>query len=351
MIPDWYRDLYKIGSVVGAKAVTLRMTLAVGVPMIGGTLIGHPAAAVVGGATALFVTLSDIGHSPAARLGTMFAGWMVIALGGILGHELAYTPYSKEAVVLLCALLAGWASGSHPSIAAVTRYFAVAAAAGSGMRFTDTDVMASVVLGGVSAFTAALVVWKWFPIPAEDNVMDWRAGVWRACHGVDAGVRFTLCYGAAAAIALFAATALGVKESFWATLVVLMVMRREGTASLELTIHYAMGTIMGVVCSAVLLRLVDGPLVLAVLATLVAGFARVGFAVSPALGYMSFTMFMLFGLNVILASGGAMVPHLFETRLYDVTVGCLIALTATLAATYPRAGPPRSTSVLPGTST
>ena len=59
----------------------------------------------------------------------MFAGWAVILAGGTLGHLLGETPYSREAVVLLCALLAGWASGSHPGVAAVTRFFAVAAAA------------------------------------------------------------------------------------------------------------------------------------------------------------------------------------------------------------------------------
>src|SRR5262249_9027424 len=30
---SWYRDLYKIGSVAGAKAVVVRVTLAVGIPL------------------------------------------------------------------------------------------------------------------------------------------------------------------------------------------------------------------------------------------------------------------------------------------------------------------------------
>jgi uncharacterized membrane protein YccC len=334
--PRWYTDLYKIGSVSGAKSVFIRVGVAVGIPLIGGVLLGHPAAAVAGGATGLFVTLSDIGQTPNVRLGTMFAGWFAIVGGGALGHFLGDTPDGKEVVVLLCALVAGWASGSHPGIAAVTRFFAVAAAAGTGMRFADPDVMRCVVVGGASAFAAAFLVWKWFRIPAEENVMDWRAGVRRAFRGADAGMRFAVCYAAAAAIALFAASALRVSDSFWATLVVLMVMRREGIASLELTIHYAMGTIFGIVVGAIVLSFAHGSIALALLATLIASFSRIAFGLSPALGFMTFTMFLLVSTHVILASGGIIPPHLFETRLYDVTVGCLIALAGTLAATYPR---------------
>src|SRR5215831_5290033 len=148
---SWYRDLYKIGSVAGMKAVVVRVTLAVGIPLLGGVLIGHRAAGVAGGATALFVTLSDIGTTRAVRLGTMFAGWLAIVVGATLGHLLSGTPYGRESIVLLGALVAGWASGSHPGIAAVTRFFAIAAAAGAGMHFTDPDVLLSLVVAGITA--------------------------------------------------------------------------------------------------------------------------------------------------------------------------------------------------------
>jgi hypothetical protein len=337
----WYRDLYKIGSAAGAAAVVFRVALAVGIPMIGGVYLGHPHAGVAGGATALFVTFSDIGQTPRIRLSTMVAGWAAIVAGGTLGHFLGATPYGREIAVLLCALVAGWASGSHPGVAAVTRFFAVAAAAGTGMHFGDSDVMLSVALGGSTAFASAFLVWGWFRIPSDDNLMDWHAGVRRACRGTDAGIRFTVCYGAAAAVALFAASSLRVNDSFWATLVVIMVMRREGIASLELAIHYAVGTIIGVLLGAAILRLGESAVTLAVLATLVAALARVGMAINPALGFMAFTMFLLFAVHAILAGDGGSAPHLLETRLYDVTVGCVIALLGTLAATYPRFSTPQ----------
>jgi Fusaric acid resistance protein-like len=340
MNATFYRDLYKIGSATRATAVVFRVAVAVGIPMIGGVSLGHPHAGVAGGATALFVTFSDIGQTPRVRFATMFIAWAAIVAGGVIGHSLGATPYDKAIVVLLCALLAGWASGSHPAVAAITRFFAVAAAAGTGMHFGDPDVLFCMALGGTTAFASAFFVWEWFKIPSDDNLMDWRAGVRRACRGADAGIRFTLCYGAAAAVALFAASSLRVSDPFWATLVVLMVMRREGIASLQLTIHYAVGTFLGVLLSAAILSLGENAITLAVLATLVAASARVGMAINPALGFMAFTMFLLFAVHATLAGGGSD-PGLLGTRIYDVTVGCVIAFIGTLAATYPRFAPPQ----------
>jgi hypothetical protein len=335
---SWYRELYRIDSLPGARAVTVRMLLAVGVPLIGGVLLGHPGAGVAGGSTALFVTMCDIGDVPRVRLGTMLAGWLGIVAGGTAGHLLGGTPYANETVVLVSALVAGWASGAHPGIAAVTRFAAVAAAAATGMRFADPDVLLSLFIGGASALAAAWASWKWFGLPPGDNVMDWRAGVRRAFAGADAGPRFTICYGAAAAAALFAANALGVHDPYWATLVILMVMRREGIASIKLTIHYAAGTIAGVIVASLILRWMEIPFWLSVLATVSAASARIGFAVNPSLGYMSFTIYLLFVAHVITVSAGGM-PHLLGTRLYDVCVGCALALAGTLLATHPRSRP------------
>ena len=71
------------------------------------------------------------------------------------------------------------------------------------------------------------------------------------------------------------------------------------------------------------------------LATLVTAFARVGFAINPTFGYMAFTMYLLFVVQLIELSAGV-VPHLLGARIYDVFVGCLLAMIWTLAATYPR---------------
>ena len=72
------------------------MMFAVGVPLLGGVLLGHPVAGVAGGSTALFVTMSDIGDTPRVRLGTMLAGWLAFVGGGTVGHLIGGTPNANE---------------------------------------------------------------------------------------------------------------------------------------------------------------------------------------------------------------------------------------------------------------
>lgn len=76
---------------------------------------------------------------------------------------------------------------------------------------------------------------------------------------------------------------------------------------------------------------VGAPLLGFALATVAAAFGRLGFAPNPAPGYLAFTVFVILIVELVRVSS---VPpfELVLTRLYDVGVGCVIALAATLIA-------------------
>src|SRR3954452_22980536 len=76
----WYAKLFQIGSAPLALGLTLRAAVAVGLPLIGFAATGHLKAGVVGGATAMLVTLSDVGTGPGSngsrrRYAVLRAGW------------------------------------------------------------------------------------------------------------------------------------------------------------------------------------------------------------------------------------------------------------------------------------
>jgi len=261
----------------------------------------------------------------------MLLAWCMIVLGGTIGHEFGTIPYVGEGVVLLSACVAGWVSGSFPAIATIARFGAVATAAGVGMQMSDPDIYYALLAGGVSALGAAYLVWKMSGIPVADNAMDWHTAMHRAVAGTDAGPAFALCFGAAAALALLTAQQLGVSNSYWATLTTVMVMRREGLASLGLTIQYMAGTLIGIPIAFVLFQLWPSPLPVALFATAAAAFARVGLSINPALGFAGVTVFLLLVVDVTRLAMGV-TPHLLWVRLYDVAVGCGIALLGTVVA-------------------
>jgi len=332
MSANWFRELFRIESSQISSLLFARVALAVAVPLLLFWLWGHATAAIAGGAAALFVSLSDIGRTSPERSRTMALATFGILFGGFIGAKFGLTTFADEALILLSAFVAGWVSNSHPGISAIARFTAIATTAGVGMRITDPIAAAAVLFGGVCAVGAAHAMWMLREVPADKDFMDWAVGVRRALSGVGSGLWFALCYAAACAVSLFAAEELGVQHPYWATFTVIIVMRREGMASLRLMSLYMLGTIAGVPTAAMLAELSNGhPLAQIALATIAASLVRLGFALNAAFGYLMFTVFIV--LIVELVRDSSVPPlSLVLTRLYDVGVGCAIALLATLIA-------------------
>lgn len=325
------RELFRIAPGPIPLALFLRITLAVGVPLIGFTLAGHVLAGVAGGATAMLVSMCDVGTTRRGRVGTMLLGLLAIAIGGIAGGRLGGTTHVDEALVLAAAFVAAWVSNSHPGIAAAARFGALATVAGVGMQLVDPLAAAAVFIGGGCAIASAWLSWWAFGVAPDENHMDWRVGVRRALAGADVGPSYAFVYAAMAALSLLIAGQLGVSRPYWATLTLLMTMRREGMVSQRLTIQYMAGTLLGIPAAAWLSDASSAPLVVAVLATLSAACARLGLAINPALGFAAFTMFLMLVIDLALHRAG-LPAQLLSSRLYDVGVGCMLALLGTRIA-------------------
>jgi Fusaric acid resistance protein-like len=333
MMPSgWTNDLFKLGPGPLPLAVALRVGAAVGVPLLGGVAMGNVLPGVIAAACALLVTLADIGTTRVTRVGNMVAAGFAILAGGAAGALLGGTTYADEALVFLSAFIAGWVSASHPGIAAVARFCAVATAVGAGMEFTDPWVAFAGFAGTAIAITSAFLDWWLFGLPPQQNLVDWRAGLRRALDGTGAGPRYAMCYAVTACVALLVAELLGVSRPYWATVAVLLVMRREGTVSLQMIVQYMIGTLAGILLAALIVRLIPALPVIALIAVACAASSRLALALNPALGFMGFTAFFMLALDVAL-KGEATHIHLLSTRLYDVAIGCLLALFGTLVAT------------------
>jgi Fusaric acid resistance protein-like len=327
----WTHNLFTLGPAPHPLAVALRVGAAVGVPLIGGVAAGMVIPGVIAAVCALLVTFADIGTTRAGRVSNMVAAAFAILAGGTLGALLGGTTHGDEVLVFFSAFIAGWVSASHPGIAAVARLCAIATAVGASAQFTDPAVALAAVAGAVIAIISAFLDWRLFGLPPQQNLIDWRAGLRRALGGVGAGPRYAICYAMTACVALLVAGFLGVSRPYWATIAVLVVMRREGTVSLKTIVQYMFGTLSGILLAALIVRLVPVLPVVALIAVVCAASARLGFALNPALGVMGLTAFLMLAFDITL-QGEAIHMHLLSTRLYDVAVGCLLALFGTLVA-------------------
>jgi hypothetical protein len=332
MRPPPLHELFKLAPGPVPVLMFVRVALAVGLPMIGFTLAGQPLAAVAAGATAMFVTLCDVGRSMASRAGMMLLGTTAITLGSVAGDKFGGSTSIDEVLVIASAFVAAWVSNSHPGLAVVARYGAVATAAGVGMQITNPLAAGALVAGGLWSLGVGLLVGWLAGLQAAQANMDWRAGLRRALAGADAGPRFAIVMALTAALALFAATHLGVTRAYWATLTVILVMRREGMVSLTLTLQYVAGTLIGIPLATLLWYAAGGTQwLIALLATLAAAGSRMGTALNPALGFAFMTSFMVLAVDLPRMSleGPA---HLVLSRLYDVALGGALAVVGTLIA-------------------
>jgi uncharacterized membrane protein YccC len=237
-----------------------------------------------------------------------------------------------EALVIASAFVAAWVSNSHPGLAVVARYGAVATAAGVGMQITNPLAAGAIAAGGLWSLGVGLAVGWLARLPPTQANMDWHAGLRRALAGADAGPRFAIVVALTAALALFAATHLGVTRAYWATLTVILVMRREGMVSLQLTLHYLAGTLLGVPLATLLWHAAGGTQwLIALLATLAAGSSRLGMALNPALGFACMTTFMVLAVDLLRVSSDGPAT-LVLARLYDVGLGGALAVAGTLIA-------------------
>jgi len=331
-MPPQLHDVFKLAPGPVPVLMFVRVALAVGVPMLGFTLAGQPLAAVAAGATAMFVTLCDVGTTTRSRAAMMLLGTAAILLGGVAGDKFGGSTGVDEALVIASAFVAAWVSNSQPGLAVVARYGAVATAAGVGMQITNPLAAGAVVAGGLWSLTVGLLVGWLAGLPPSQANMDWRAGLRRALAGADAGPRFAIVVALMAALALFAANHLGVTRAYWATLTVILVMRREGMVSLQMTLRYLAGTLLGVPVASLLWHAAGGTQwLIALLATLAAASSRLGMALNPTLGFACMTTFMVLAVDLlrIFTDGPA---TLVLSRIYDVALGGVLAVVGTVLA-------------------
>jgi hypothetical protein len=169
MTPLPLNELFRIAPGPIPLLLFVRVALAVGIPLLGFTLAGQPVAAVAGGATAMFVTLCDVGSTRRGRVGMMLLGLLAIAVGGVVGDKFGGSTGVDELLVIASAFVAAWVSNSQPGLATVARFGAVATAAGVGMQITNPLAAGAIVAGGLWAIGVGLVIAWLARLPADED--------------------------------------------------------------------------------------------------------------------------------------------------------------------------------------
>jgi hypothetical protein len=163
---DWTHDLFKLAAAPHPLAVALRVGVAVGVPLLGGLATGNVPAGVIAAACRVARDLSGYwndARDPSGHYGCRRARHPRRRHSGAVFGD---STYADEALVLLSAFTAGWVSASHPGIAAVARFCAVATAVGAGTQFTNPEIVWAALAGATIAIGSSFLTWWLFGVPA-----------------------------------------------------------------------------------------------------------------------------------------------------------------------------------------
>jgi uncharacterized membrane protein YccC len=138
--------------------------------------------------------------------------------------------------------------------------------------------------------------------------------------GQTVGLRFALCYGIVAAIALAGSSLLGISKPFWVTITTLVVMKPNSRATVQRTVQRVVGTLIGVLVVGAIIQLTQNPTILIICIILVAPFIPLGLATNYTICCIAVTVLVMVMIDLLtLAHGGDLV--LLPVRFYATAIG------------------------------
>jgi uncharacterized membrane protein YccC len=301
---------------------------AIAVPAVVGLWLRQPGGLLVGVVTAMLFSFADDEGTLARRftaLGRTAAG---VTLGGAVGHILGAYDLLFWILFVVGAFGAAWLNraGKTAHIGARLAVFALTISAGTPdmSRFDVLFVVGALVLV-VMARLADHAIFGPLPAstlprppPVPEDERFW--------------LRFAAAYAAVATLALWLGLKLDPVHAIWVVITTLVVMQPDDRSNYRRILERIVGTVAGVVAAFILTRLIDTPA--AIIAALTVTAALLPHHIPVRYWLHTAAIALLVMLTYDLTSrvaGEAPEPGfgLFEERLVDVVVGCVLALVGT----------------------
>lgn len=319
-----------------------RFTVSVSVPLVIGFTAGQLRYGVVALFGSMFVAMTaNVDGDLRSRLLATFAAAILITGCAELGGLFADSPGLLELGVLILGIATGWIHNSHLAIEVMCTFAVIGFLFGAsqltafGEKLIEVDGRAAVAfcVGGIWTILV-IVIESWLyqnkKTTTEPGLHD---GWQRIRAGQTVGLRFALCYGIVAAIALAGSSLLGISKPFWVTITTLVVMKPNSRATVQRTVQRVVGTLIGVLVVGAIIQLTQNPIVLIICIILVAPFIPLGLATNYTICCIAVTVLVMVMIDLLtLAHGGDLV--LLPVRFYATTIGCTLAAIGTAIA-YP----------------
>lgn len=309
------------------RAAMLRSGGAIGAGFLAFLVSGQLESAVIYAFFTNFLCLADRARATRTRLWVqLLGGALFVGMGG-LGILVADEPALIVVVVFAAALVAGFVHGRTPGLEALPRFGLCCLVV---TAFLPVDIRASLLasLAGIAVAAATVLVDGFLRRERKDAFVAQTnaSAAWP-------GPRFSLIYGAAAAVGLLVGTRWGGVRPYWVTITTLLVMQPDRRANTIRVAQRMLGTIAGVVLAFAAVRALPDAVRstgLVALALALPFLWPLGFERNYGLGTAVLSAWVLILIDTALPNAD-LVTALFRARLTDTAIGCALALAGSVA--------------------
>jgi Fusaric acid resistance protein-like len=328
-LTDWLRRAFTLapGAVPWREMVFVGSSVAIAELVC--ALAHHPIDAAFAAVTTYYVYQLDFGGPLRARGSTIVAGLVVIVLCGVLGHALSRNHVGQIATVFVLAAGAGAVYTTAPRVLQIVRYGIVAFLITSVFIQIGLNRLPSLGLGAAVPFGVA---WAQERLLGADPQL--RPGALAlearrlALSRPPADLRFTLCYGAVAALGLITGEALHLQRPYWVTVTTVFAMQPESAETVMRTFQRVGGTLIAVPVTIGVLNIGQAPWVLMLIIAVSAFLIPLAAARNYLLSSATTVVFVIGALGLVYLSQGGAVSLLW-LRFYETSIGAALAIVGT----------------------
>jgi uncharacterized membrane protein YccC len=300
----------------------LRVTIAVGLPLLIALLRGEFMPAVYGGVAGFYSMFVDNGGQTTERIVAIIYMTVGMLLCGIAGFVGTWVPGAPLAFLLAFALLAGWLQGTGNSVELMSKYWLIAFLFGNSDPTLTPLAGTYLLLGGLSGVLSVLIDRSLFTRPEPQFGPMLFEAMSRLLRRRQTNSYYALYFASKIVIGYAIGYGLGLTRAYWVPLTIAIVTAFDPQLSLTKVIQRLIGSVIGALLGWAILTWCQSDLLLALLSVLLAASTALLLNRSYWLAVVPITALVM----VLLDFGAPQTSTVLAVaRLENTVIGCAIS--------------------------
>ena len=320
--------------------------LCTGLPFIAGLVFARPLDGMLAAIFGMLLMLNDYGGNLRQRMynqlwivGGLLLGSLLVMLIHQLLPQVNLREHDYPALYLLCVLLItagnGWAQGNGKLLEGFIRSIALALLVIVELPYIDLTLLIFLLGSAALSVLARLLDHVLAPRQFDAAIIPLTENLARAVNGSNNGWRYPLVYSACIVGGLLLGVLLGTGKPYWIAITIMMTMRPDAALNLIRSVQRIGGTLIGVAIAGLIVHYIHNLWWICAIVLLLGLTLPHGIPMNYGLHCTLLAAFVLLLFITATLQYGSDDVGLLRERVYDVVLGCVIALTGTLLA-FPR---------------